>query len=62
MPWEGYNFEDAKFINEHPISENIFKFIHIEKYEIEARTTWKICRDMTMWVLQWFRWKHCFHL
>lgn len=54
MPWEGYNFEDAKFINEHLIYENIYTFIHTKKYEIEACTTWKNCHDMTMWVLQRF--------
>jgi DNA-directed RNA polymerase beta subunit len=54
MPWEGYNFEDAKFINKHQIYENIYTLIHIEKYETQPCTTWKICRDMTMWVLQRF--------
>ena len=39
MPWEGYNFEDAILISERPIYEDIYTSIHIERYEIEARTT-----------------------
>nr|AND48349.1 beta subunit of RNA polymerase [Eosphagnum rigescens] len=39
MPWEGYNFEDAILISERLIYEDIYTSIHIEKYEIEARTT-----------------------
>jgi DNA-directed RNA polymerase subunit beta len=39
MSWEGYNFEDAKIVNEHLIYENIYTFIHTKKYEIETHTT-----------------------
>ena len=39
MPWEGYNFEDAILISERLIYEDIYTSIHIERYEIEARTT-----------------------
>ncbi len=50
MPWEGYNFEDAILISECLIYEDIYTSIHIEKYEIEARTTsWgpeKITREI----------------
>ncbi len=39
MPWEGYNFEDAILISERMIHDDIFSSIHIEKLEIDARTT-----------------------
>ncbi len=39
MTWEGYNFEDAVLINEKLVSEDVYTSIHIEKYEIEARST-----------------------
>ncbi|MBX2860016.1 MAG: DNA-directed RNA polymerase subunit beta [Vampirovibrio sp.] len=39
MPWEGYNFEDAILISERLIREDVYTSIHIEKLEIEARTT-----------------------
>jgi DNA-directed RNA polymerase subunit beta len=39
MPWEGYNFEDAILISQRLVYDDIFTSIHIEKYEIEARTT-----------------------
>ena len=39
MPWEGYNFEDAILISERLIHDDIFSSIHIEKLEIDARTT-----------------------
>lgn len=39
MPWEGYNFEDAILINERLVHEDVFTSIHIEKLEIDARTT-----------------------
>lgn len=39
MPWEGFNFEDAILINERLVRDDIFTSIHIEKLEIDARTT-----------------------
>lgn len=39
MPWEGYNFEDAILISERVVRDDIFTTIHIEKFEIDARTT-----------------------
>ena len=39
MPWEGYNFEDAVLISERLVRDEVFSSIHIEKYEIDARTT-----------------------
>ncbi|MGE0201496.1 MAG: DNA-directed RNA polymerase subunit beta [Candidatus Melainabacteria bacterium] len=39
MPWEGYNFEDAILISERLIHDDVYTSIHIEKLEIDARTT-----------------------
>lgn len=39
MPWEGYNFEDAVLISERLVYDDIFTSIHIEKMEIDARST-----------------------
>jgi len=39
IPWEGYNFEDAILISQRLVYDDIFTSIHIEKHEIEARTT-----------------------
>ena len=39
MPWEGYNFEDAILLSERLVQEDVFTSIHIEKLEIDARTT-----------------------
>ncbi|MGL4392809.1 MAG: DNA-directed RNA polymerase subunit beta [Fusobacteriaceae bacterium] len=39
MPWEGYNFEDAILISDRLRKEDVFTSIHIEEYEIEARST-----------------------
>lgn len=39
MPFEGYNFEDAILISERLIIDDIFTSIHIEKLEIDARST-----------------------
>lgn len=39
MPWEGYNFEDAILISERLVIEDTFTSIHIEKLEIDARST-----------------------
>lgn len=39
MPWEGYNFEDAILISERLRKDDVFTSIHIEEYEIEARST-----------------------
>jgi DNA-directed RNA polymerase subunit beta len=39
MPWEGYNFEDAILISQRLVYDDVFTSIHIEKLEIDARTT-----------------------
>ncbi|EKE03749.1 MAG: hypothetical protein ACD_20C00157G0026 [uncultured bacterium] len=39
MPWEGYNFEDSILISNKLIYDDVFTSIHIEKLEIDARTT-----------------------
>ena len=39
MPWEGYNFEDAILISERLVKDGFFNSIHINKHEIEVRTT-----------------------
>ena len=39
MPWEGYNFEDAILISDRLRKDDVFTSIHIEEYEIEARST-----------------------
>ncbi|MEZ4575866.1 MAG: DNA-directed RNA polymerase subunit beta [Vampirovibrionales bacterium] len=39
MPWEGYNFEDAILISERLVRDDVYTSIHIEKLEIDARTT-----------------------
>ncbi|MEI7474861.1 MAG: DNA-directed RNA polymerase subunit beta [bacterium] len=39
MPWEGYNFEDAVLISDRLVHDDVFTSIHIEKLEIDARTT-----------------------
>jgi DNA-directed RNA polymerase subunit beta len=39
MPWEGYNFEDAVLISERLVRDDVFSSIHIEKLEIDARST-----------------------
>ncbi|MDX1918039.1 MAG: DNA-directed RNA polymerase subunit beta [Candidatus Caenarcaniphilales bacterium] len=39
MPWEGYNFEDAILLSERLIQADYYTSIHIEKLEIDARST-----------------------
>lgn len=39
MSWEGYNFEDAIIISERLVKDDVLSSIHIEEYEVEARTT-----------------------
>ena len=39
MPWEGYNFEDAILISDRLVHDDVFTSVHIEKLEIDARTT-----------------------
>ncbi|OGI09774.1 MAG: DNA-directed RNA polymerase subunit beta [Candidatus Melainabacteria bacterium RIFCSPLOWO2_02_FULL_35_15] len=39
MPWEGYNFEDAILVSERLVMDDVFTSIHIEKLEIDARST-----------------------
>ena len=39
MSWEGYNFEDAIIISNRLVQDDELSSIHIEEYEIDARTT-----------------------
>jgi DNA-directed RNA polymerase subunit beta len=39
MSWEGYNYEDAIIISESLVRNDKFTSIHIEKHEVEARST-----------------------
>jgi len=39
MPWEGYNYEDAILISEKLVREDVFTTIHIERLEVEVRST-----------------------
>jgi DNA-directed RNA polymerase subunit beta len=39
MSWEGYNFEDAVIISQRLVQDDELTSIHIEEYEIDARTT-----------------------
>jgi len=39
MPWEGYNFEDGILISERLREDDVFTSLHIEEFDIEARTT-----------------------
>jgi DNA-directed RNA polymerase subunit beta len=38
MSWEGYNFEDAIIISERLVKDDVLTSLHIEEYEVEART------------------------
>ena len=39
MSWEGYNFEDAIILSSRLFKDDELTSIHIEEYEIDARTT-----------------------
>ena len=39
MSWEGYNFEDAIILSKRLVQDDELTSIHIEEYEIDARTT-----------------------
>ncbi len=39
MSWEGYNFEDAIILSKRIVKDDELTSIHIEEYEIDARTT-----------------------
>ncbi len=39
MSWEGYNFEDAIILSEKVVKNDLLSSIHIEEYEVDARTT-----------------------
>jgi len=39
MPWEGYNYEDAILISERLVKEDAFTSVHIERLEVEVRST-----------------------
>jgi DNA-directed RNA polymerase subunit beta len=39
MSWEGYNFEDAIILSQRIVADDVLTSIHIEEYEVDARTT-----------------------
>jgi DNA-directed RNA polymerase subunit beta len=39
MSWEGYNYEDAIIISQRLVKDDVLSSVHIEKYEVDARTT-----------------------
>src|SRR5437763_6369253 len=39
MSWEGFNFEDAIILSRRLVQDDELTSIHIEEYEIDARTT-----------------------
>jgi len=39
MSWEGYNFEDAIILSARLVKDDELSSIHIEEYEVDARTT-----------------------
>jgi DNA-directed RNA polymerase subunit beta len=39
MSWEGYNFEDAIILSHRIVKDDEMSSIHIEEYEVDARTT-----------------------
>ncbi len=39
LPWEGYNFEDAIILSERLAMEDVFTSVHIERFEVDVRTT-----------------------
>jgi DNA-directed RNA polymerase subunit beta len=39
MSWEGYNFEDSIVISERLVRDDVLTSVHIEEYEVEARST-----------------------
>ena len=39
MSWEGYNFEDAIILSERLVKDDVLSSVHIEEYEVDARTT-----------------------
>ena len=39
MSWEGYNFEDAIILSNRLVADDELTSIHIEEYEVDARTT-----------------------
>ena len=39
MSWEGYNFEDSIVISQRLVKDDVLTSVHIEEYEVEARST-----------------------
>ncbi|MDR2428432.1 MAG: DNA-directed RNA polymerase subunit beta [Candidatus Margulisbacteria bacterium] len=39
LPFDGYNFEDAILVSDRMVKDDIFTTIHINRYELEVRTT-----------------------
>ncbi len=39
VPWEGYNYEDAILLSERLVKEDVFTSIHVNRFEVEVRTT-----------------------
>ena len=39
MTWHGYNYEDAIIMSEKMVKEDWYTSLHIDKFEVEIRTT-----------------------
>ncbi len=39
MTWNGYNYEDAIVMSERLVKDDVYTSIHIEEFQVEARTT-----------------------
>lgn len=39
MPWEGFNFEDSILISERLVIDDMFTTIHINRFEVDVRST-----------------------
>src|SRR5436305_11745878 len=59
MSWEGYNFEDAIILSKRLVKDDELTSIHIEEYEIDARTRKlgdeEITRDIPNRSEEWLR-------
>ena len=45
MTWEGYNYEDAVLLSERLVKDDVYTSIHIEEYEVEARSIPKLGKE-----------------
>ena len=48
MPWNGYNFEkDSILLSERIVKDDVFTSIHIEEFEVMARDTKLVLKEIT---------------